>query len=182
MKYFSAFSFLFFSFFFFFTYCVWGLPFPGFKESWILSLKTFEFFLPFGFCPPKVGPVVCVSFIYDVICSQFLPVSSSFIWTSLLLVCSFICVVFLCLFIFSFLTYCAWGLLFPGFKVEFFLPFGFCPPKVGPSGLCKLHIGWDLCWVFAFFVCLFSLWWARLNEVVIQSADDLVCIFVSFVV
>ena len=48
------------------------------------------------------------------------------------LVCSFIGVVFLCLFIIFFLTYCVWGLLFPGFKVELFLPFGFCLPKIGP--------------------------------------------------
>ena len=60
-----------------------------------------------------------------------LPISSLFVWTSGFLVCSFICVGFLCLFIIIFLTYCVWGLLFPGFKVEFFLPFGFCPPKVG---------------------------------------------------
>ena len=60
-----------------------------------------------------------------------LPISSSFIWTSVFLVCSFICVVFLCLFI-IFLTYCVWGLLFPDFKVELFLPSGFCPSKVGP--------------------------------------------------
>jgi len=51
------------SLFFFLTYCVWGLFFPGFKENWILSFKKFEFFLPFGFCPPKAGPVVCVSFV-----------------------------------------------------------------------------------------------------------------------
>ena len=41
-----------FHYFFFLTYCVWGLLFPGFKVA---------FFLSFGFCPPKVGPVVCVS-------------------------------------------------------------------------------------------------------------------------
>ena len=29
-----------------------------------------EFFLPFGFCPPKVGPVVCVSFVYGEICAE----------------------------------------------------------------------------------------------------------------
>ena len=38
----------------FLTYCVCSLLFPGFKV---------EFFLPFGFCPPKVSAVVCVSFI-----------------------------------------------------------------------------------------------------------------------
>ena len=57
---------------FFLTYCIWGLLFPGFKESWILSLKKTEFFLPFGFCPPKFGPVVCVSFLQGVICAEFL--------------------------------------------------------------------------------------------------------------
>ena len=50
-----------------------------------------------------------------------------------------------------FLTCCVWDLLFPGFKAEFFPPFGFCPLKV-VLVVCKLHIGWDLCWVF---VCLF---------------------------
>ena len=45
--------------------------------------------------------------------------------------------------------------------------------------LCELHIVWDSCWVF---VCLFSLWRARLSEVVLLSADDWVCIFVLFVV
>ena len=38
--------------------------------------------------------------------SGSLLVSSSIIWTSVFLVCSFICVVFLCLFLFFFLTYC----------------------------------------------------------------------------
>ena len=47
------------------------------------------------------------------------------------------------------------------------------------SGFRKLRVGWDLCWVF---VCLFFLWWARLSEMVILSADDCVCIFVLFVV
>ena len=59
-------------FFFFLIYCFWGLLYPGFKESWILSLKKFEFFLPFGFCPPKVGPMVCVSLDYCEICAEFL--------------------------------------------------------------------------------------------------------------
>jgi len=64
--------------------------------------------------------------------SGSLPISSSFIWTSMFLVCSFICVVFLCLFIIIFFNLCIWGLLFPGFNVEFFLPFGFCPSKFDP--------------------------------------------------
>ena len=76
--------------------------------------------------------------IFTIILNYFsgsLPISSSFIWISVFLVCSIICVVFLCLFIISFLTYCVWGLLYPDFKTEFFLPFGFFPPKVG-SGVC----------------------------------------------
>ena len=36
---------------------------PGFKESWILSLKKVEFCLPFSLCPPKTGPAVSVSFL-----------------------------------------------------------------------------------------------------------------------
>ena len=51
------------------------------------------------------------------------------------------------------------------------------------SGLCKLLIGWDLCLIFVcLFVCLFFLWWARMSEVEILSADDWVCVFVLFVV
>ena len=72
-----------------------------------------------------------------------LPISSSFIWPSVFLVCYFICIVFLCLFYF-FLTYCVWYLLFPGFKIEFFLPFGFCPPKVGPV-VCVSFVYGEIC-------------------------------------
>ena len=103
-----------------------------------------------------------------------LPISSSFIWTFVFLVCSFICVVFLCLFIIIFLTYCVWSLLFPGFKIGFFLPFGFCPPKVGPVVSVSFLWG-EICAEFLF-VCLFFLWWARLSEVVVLSADDWVYI------
>jgi len=60
------------SFFFGLIYCVWGLLFPDFKESWILSLKKVEFFLSFGFCSPKIGPVVCVSFLWGEICAKCL--------------------------------------------------------------------------------------------------------------
>ena len=65
--------------------------------------------------------------------SGSLPVSSSFIWTSVFLACSFICVVFLFLFhyyYYYYFNYHDWGLLFPGFKVEFFLPFCFCPLRL----------------------------------------------------
>ena len=114
--------------------------------------------------------------------SGSLPISSSFIWTSvfpslLFHLCS-ISLPFHYYYYYCF-TYCFWGLLFPGFKVKFFLPFGFCPYKVGPVVCVSFTQGWDLCWVF---VCLFFLWWARLSEVVIQSADDLVCIFVLYVI
>ena len=48
------------------------------------------------------------------------------------LVCSFICVVFLCLFIIiTIFLLTVFEVSFPGFNVEFFLPFGFFPPKVG---------------------------------------------------
>ena len=89
-----------------------------------------------------------------------LPISSSFIWTSVFLVCSFICAVFLCL-LFFFLSYCVWGFLFPGFKeswilslkkVEFFLPFGFCPPKVEWFVWASHRVRFMLS--FCLFVCL----------------------------
>ena len=81
--------------------------------------------------------------------SGSLPIYSSFIWTSVFLVCSFICIVFLCLFIFFFFnllclrspfprlqgklnSFLKEGLILSLKKVEFFLPFGFCHPKIGP--------------------------------------------------
>ena len=96
------------------------------------------------------------------------------------LVCSFIFVVFSAFF------FCFFNLLylrspFPGLQVWiFFLPFGFCPPKVGPV-VCVSFIQGEICADFLF-GCLFFLWWARLSEVVILSADYLVCIFILFVV
>ena len=98
------------------------------------------------------------------------------------LVCSFICVVFLCLFIIFFLPYCVWGLLSPGLKFEFFLPFGFCPP--GSSGLCKLCIGWDLCWVCLFVFPLMGkpkgggnpvCWWLGLYFCFVCCLDEVSC-------
>ena len=103
--------------------------------------------------------------------SNSLPTSSSFIWTSVFLVCYFICAVFLCLFI-TFLNLLCLRSPSPrlqGWILSSFWKKGWC------SGLCKLLIEWDLSWVF-------FLWWARLSEVVILSADDWVCIFVLFVV
>ena len=56
-------------------------------------------------------------------------------------------------------------------KKEFFLPFNFCPPKVGP-GVFVSFVQGEICDEFLFlFVCLFCLWWARLSEVLILSAD-----------
>ena len=46
------------------------------------------------------------------------------------------------------------GLLFPGFRVEFLLPFGFCPPKVG-TVVCGSFIQGEVCAEFLFACCLF---------------------------
>ena len=76
-----------------------------------------------------------------------------------------------------------WTELIPSLRGWILSSFWFLPTKGWSSGLCELHIGWDLCWVFVcLLACLFFLWWARLSEVVILSADDWVCIFVLFVV
>ena len=110
--------------------------------------------------------------------SDSLPIYSWFIWTSVFLVCSFICAVFLCLFIIFFKLLCLRSPLFWGFKeswilslknVELFLPFGFCSPKMGALYRVKFVLSFCCC-------CLFVLWWARLNEVVILFADNWVCI------
>ena len=85
---------------------------------------------------------------YSEFFSSCLPISFSFVWTSVFLVCSFICIVFLCILIF-FLTYCVWSLLFPVFTVEFFLPFGFFPSKVGPV-VCVSFIWGEICAEFLF--------------------------------
>jgi len=80
---------------------------------------------------------------------------------------------------FSFLSsYCVWGFLFPGFSVEFFLPFGFCPPKVGPVVCVSFRVRFVQS--FCLLACLFFLWWARLRDVVILSAHNWVCIFVVY--
>ena len=47
------------------------------SQTWLTRLSSsssskVEFFLLCGFCPPKVGPVVCVSFIEGEICAEFL--------------------------------------------------------------------------------------------------------------
>ena len=115
-------------------------------------------------------------------------ISSSFIWTSVFLVCSFFCVVFNLPFHFFFSTYCVWGLPFPGFKVEFFLLFGFCPLKVGPVVCVSLY---RVRFVLSF--CLFIgllvfppigkaewgnnhvCWWLGLSFCFVCCLDDLSC-------
>ena len=152
-----------------------------FNSSRSLLIDSYIFFVLFSRFLIIIAIIILNSF------SGSLPISSAFIWTSVFLVCSFICAIFLCLFIIFFKTYCVWGLLLSSFKkswiislkkVEFFLPFGFFPPKVGPV-VCVNFIYGEIC---ADFFCLFFLWWARLSEVVILSADDWVCIFLLFVV
>ena len=114
------------------------------------------------------------------------PISSSFIWTSVFLVCSFVCAVFICLFIFFFLSYCVWGLLSPGFKeswilflkkVEFFLLV---------SALLSLvqWFVWVSCRVkFVLSFCSFAFpLMGKAEWGGILYADDWVCIFVLFVV
>ena len=67
----------------FFKLIVFGVSFSQAQGKLILSLKKIEFFLPFGFCPPKVGLVVCTNFLQDDIGAEFL------------FVCFFICLCFL---------------------------------------------------------------------------------------
>ena len=90
--------------------------------------------------------------------SGSLPISSSFIWTSVFLVCSFICVVFLCFFFF-FNLFCLWspfpnlqGKLNSLLEESWFLTSLWLLPSYGwSSGLCKLPIGWHLGWGFVCF-------------------------------
>ena len=78
-----------------------------------------------------------------------LPISSSFTWTCVFLVYSFICEVFLCLFIIFFNLLC---LRSPFSRLQRWIlsSFWFLPSYGWACGLCKLPIGWDLCWVFFF--------------------------------
>ena len=94
--------------------------------------------------------------------SGSLPISSSFIWTSVFLVCSLICVVFLCLFVIFFNLLCLRSpfprlqgkLILSLKKVEFFLSFDFYPPKFSPV-VCLSFVYSEICAEFLF-VC-FSL-------------------------
>ena len=110
-------------------------------------------------------------------------ISCSFIWTSVSSLFLHLCSISLP-FHYFFLTYCVWGLLSPVFKAEFFLPFGFCPPKVGPV-VC-VSLWWDLCKIF---VCLFVIplmgkaewgdnpvcWWLGLYFCFVCCLDEASC-------
>jgi len=117
-----------------------------------------------------------------------LPISSSFIWTSVFLVCFFICAVFLCLFI-IFLKLILFEVSFPqaSRKVEFFpwrrLNSFFLLVSALLSlvqwfvwGLYRVRFVLSFCLLFVFPLMGKAEW------VVILSADDWVCIFVLFFV
>ena len=94
------------------------------------------------------------------------------------LVCSFFCVVFLCFFIILFYFYllCLRS-SFPDFKVKLSLPFGLCPPMVGPV----VFVSFIQVEIYAEVLLLLLLCFlgrARQSHVVILSADDQVCMFV----
>ena len=78
----------------------------------------------------------------------------SFIWTSVFLVCSSICVIFLCLFIIFLFQLIVFEVSFSqASRLNVILPFGFCPPEVGP-GVCVSFVQGEICAQFLF-VCLF---------------------------
>ena len=161
-------------------------PFFCFRYSAIDS-----FYSIFNFSNPFVS--VCLFFnspgsllidtcIFSIVLARILIIFTIIFWILFQVVCLFPLQLFgiLCFLIghhlcntplpfnfFFFLTYCVWGLLFPGFKVELFLPFGFCPLKFGPV-VCLSFLQVR----FALSVFFFSLWWSGLSEVVILSADD----------
>ena len=64
--------------------------------------------------------------------------------------------------------------LYPGFKVQFFLPFVLRSFQCFEYGSSR----WDM---WGFILWLFFLWWARLSNVAVLSTDDWVFIFVLFV-
>ena len=66
------------------------------------------------------------------------------------LVCSLICEVFLCLFIIYFFNLLCLRSPFPRPQSWILSSFCFLPSQGWSSGLCELHIGWDLCWVFVY--------------------------------
>ena len=98
--------------------------------------------------------------------SGSLPISSSFIWTSVFLVCSSISVVFLCLFA-IFLNLLCLRSPFPRLQCWILSSFRFLPSKVGPV-VCISVLEGESCAEFLS-VCLFFLWWAGLSEMVVLS-------------
>ena len=111
------------------------------------------------------------------------PISSSFLWTSVFIVCSFIRVAFICIIIIIIVIISLLTVFDDSFSQASRLIFFF----LLVSALLWLQqwfvygwfpIGWNLWWVF---VCLFFLCWPRLSKVVILSADDCVFIFYLFV-
>ena len=116
---------------------------------------------------------------YSEFFSSILPIYFSFIWTFVFLVCSFICAVFLCLFIKNKQQKNLLCLKSPLPRLQGWILSSFCflPSYSCSSGLYNLPIGWDLSWV----LFLFFLWWARLSELVILSADDWISNFVGVV-
>ena len=87
--------------------CIFSILFSRFLITFtIIILNSFSGSLPISFLFIYLD--FCVSNLFLHLCSVFLP------------------------FHYFILTYCVWGVFFPGFKVEFFFPLGFCPPKVSP--------------------------------------------------
>ena len=117
--------------------------------------------------------------------SSSLPISSSFIWISVFLVCSFICVVFLCLFI-IFLNLLCLRSPFQRLQGWILSSFWFLPSLAWSSGLCKL------CYRVRFvqiLICLFVFplmgkaewggnpvcWWLGLYFCFVCYLDELSC-------
>ena len=75
-------------------------------------------------------------------------------------------------------TYCAWGLLFPGFEVEFILICGFCPLKFGPVVCVSYVEGGEFLSVFVF--CIFYLFLTFLGKLVEGGEFLFVFVFLCF--
>ena len=81
------------------------------------------------------------------------------------------------------LMYCVWGLLFPSFKAEFFLPFVFCSPKFGPVA-CVSFVWGEICAEFLFVFPLMGkaewggnpvCWWLGLYFCFVCCLDEASC-------
>ena len=144
--------------------------------SWVCLISVIVLFVSVCLLFNYSRSLLIDSFIFSILFSGFLiiftiiilnyfsgslSISSLFIWTSAFLICSFICAVFLCLFItfFFFLSYCVWGLFYKALrKVEFFPWRRLNSFFLLVSALLRweLCIGWNLCWVFVIVVYLSS--------------------------